>query len=113
MLLAALALMACSAGARAEDGYNLWLRYAPLDPVLAADYATQLGEVVAPAQTPTLRAARDELVRGLTGLLGTAPRIQNESSAGHVLALGTPQSSALIAPFREEVESLGEAGYLL
>ncbi|MDF2816384.1 MAG: Alpha-glucuronidase [Stenotrophomonas rhizophila] len=113
MLLAALALMACSAGARAEDGYNLWLRYAPLDPVLAADYATQLGEVVAPDQTPTLRAARDELVRGLTGLLGTAPRIQNESSAGHVLALGTPQSSVLIAPFREEVESLGEEGYLL
>ncbi|WP_447785399.1 alpha-glucuronidase family glycosyl hydrolase [Stenotrophomonas bentonitica] len=113
MLLAALALMACSAGARAEDGYNLWLRYAPLDPVLAADYATQLGEVVAPDQTPTLRAARDELVRGLTGLLGTAPRIQNESSAGYVLALGTPQSSVLIAPFREEVESLGEEGYLL
>lgn len=113
MLLAALALMACSAGARADDGYNLWLRYAPLDPVLAADYATQLGEVVAPDQTPTLRAARDELVRGLTGLLGTAPRIQNESSAGHVLALGTPQSSALIAPFREELESLGEEGYLL
>lgn len=113
MLLAALALMACSAGARAEDGYNLWLRYAPLEPVLAADYGTQLGEVVAPDQTPTLRAARDELVRGLTGLLGTAPRIQNESSAGHVLALGTPQSSALIAPFREEVESLGEEGYLL
>ncbi|HBZ48520.1 MAG TPA: alpha-glucuronidase [Stenotrophomonas sp.] len=113
MLLAALALMACSAGARAEDGYNLWLRYAPLEPVLAADYATQLGEVVAPDQTPTLRAARDELVRGLTGLLGTAPRIQNESSAGRVLALGTPQSSALIAPFREEVESLGQEGYLL
>ena len=113
MLVAAVALMACSAGARAEDGYNLWLRYAPLEPVLAADYATQLGEVVAPDQTPTLRAARDELVRGLTGLLGTAPRIQNESSAGHVLALGTPQSSALIAPFREEVESLGEEGYLL
>ncbi|WP_426803905.1 alpha-glucuronidase family glycosyl hydrolase [Stenotrophomonas sp. SrG] len=113
MLLAAVALMACSAGARAEDGYNLWLRYAPLEPVLAADYATQLGEVVVPDQTPTLRAARDELVRGLTGLLGTAPRIQNESSAGRVLALGTPQSSALIAPFREELESLGEEGYLL
>ena len=113
MLLAAVALMACSAGARAEDGYNLWLRYAPLDPVLAADYATQLGEVVVPDQTPTLRAARDELVRGLIGLLGTAPRIQNESSAGRVLALGTPQSSALITPFREELESLGEEGYLL
>ncbi|MEI4516560.1 MULTISPECIES: alpha-glucuronidase family glycosyl hydrolase [unclassified Stenotrophomonas] len=113
MLLAALALMACNAGARAEDGYDLWLRYVPLEPVLAAHYRTQLGEVAAPDRTPTQRAARDELVRGLMGLLGTAPRIQNESSAGHVLALGTPQSSALIAPFREELESLGEEGYLL
>lgn len=113
MLLAAVALMACSAGARAEDGYDLWLRYVPLEPVLAAHYRTQLGEVGAPDRTPTQRAARDELVRGLMGLLGTAPRIQNESSAGHVLALGTPQSSVLIAPFREEVESLGEEGYLL
>jgi alpha-glucuronidase len=113
MLGIALASMACSAGARAEDGYDLWLRYVPLDPSLAADYRTQLGEVVAPDQTPTQRAAREELVRGLTGLLGTAPRIQNETFAGHVLAIGTPQSSALIAPFRDEVESLGEEGYLL
>lgn len=113
MLGIALASMACSAGARAEDGYDLWLRYVPLDPSLAADYRTQLGEVVAPDQTPTQRAARDELVRGLTGLLGGAPRIQNETTAGHVLAIGTPQSSALIAPFRDEVESLGEEGYLL
>jgi len=113
MLFIALASMACSAGARAEDGYDLWLRYVPLDPSLAADYRTQLGEVVAPDQTPTQRAAREELVRGLKGLLGTAPRIQNETSAGNVLAIGTPQSSALIAPFRDEVESLGEEGYLL
>ena len=113
MLGIALASMACSAGVRAEDGHDLWLRYAPLDAAIAADYRTQLGEVAAPDQTPTQRAARDELVRGLTGLLGSAPRIQNEASAGHVLALGTPQSSALVAPFRDEVESLGEEGYLL
>jgi len=113
MLGIALASMACSAGVRAEDGYDLWLRYVPLEPSLAADYRTQLGEVAAPDRTPTQRVARDELVRGLTGLLGGVPRIQNETSAGHVLAIGTPQSSALIAPFRDEVESLGEEGYLL
>ena len=113
MLGIALASMACSAGVRAEDGYDLWLRYIPLEPALAADYRTQLGEVAAPDQTPTQRAARDELVRGLTGLLGSAPRIQNETTAGQVLAIGTPQSSALIEPFRDEVESLGDEGYLL
>ncbi|MGN7838523.1 alpha-glucuronidase family glycosyl hydrolase [Stenotrophomonas sp. 22385] len=113
MLGVAVALMACSAGARAEDGYDLWLRYAPLEPAVAADYRAQLGEVVAPDQTPTQRAARDELVRGLTGLLGSALRAQSASSGSEVLALGTPRSSALIASFRDEVASLGEEGYLL
>ncbi len=113
MLGVAVTLMACSAGVRAEDGYDLWLRYVPLEPALAADYRAQLGAVAAPDRTPTQRVARDELVRGLTGLLGGAPRIQNETTFGQVLAIGTPQSSALVAPFRDEVESLGEEGYLL
>lgn len=47
MLGIAVALMACSASVRAEDGYDLWLRYVPLEPALAADYRTQLGEVAA------------------------------------------------------------------
>lgn len=113
VLGAAMALLACTGSAHAEDGYALWMRYVPLAPALAADYRTQLGEVVAPDQTPTQRAARDELVRGLTGMLGIAPRIHNATSGGHVLALGTPQSSALIAPLHDEVESLGQEGYLL
>ncbi|MFL9585274.1 alpha-glucuronidase family glycosyl hydrolase [Stenotrophomonas sp. AB1(2024)] len=108
-----MALLACTGSAHAEDGYALWMRYVPLAPALAADYRTQLGEVVAPDQTPTQRAAREELVRGLTGLLGRAPRMQAAAAGDHALVLGTPQSSALIAPFRDEMASLGDDGYLL
>ncbi|MGV6490300.1 alpha-glucuronidase family glycosyl hydrolase [Stenotrophomonas rhizophila] len=112
MLGAAMVLLGCMGEARAEDGYALWMRYVPLEPALAADYHARLADVVAPDQRPTQRAAREELRRGLTGLTGSPPRMQGDASQAS-LVLGTPQSSTLIAPFRAEIASLGDEGYLL
>ena len=106
-------LLACTGTVRAEDGYALWMRYAPLQPGLAADYHTRLAEVVAPDQTPTQRAAREELERGLTGLTGRAPRMHVAPAIKPSLVIGTPQSSTLIAPLRQELGALGDEGYLL
>lgn len=108
-----MALLACTGTVRAEDGYALWMRYAPLKPALAADYRTHLAEVVAPDQTPTQRAAREELERGLTGLTGSAPRMHVAAAVDASLVIGTPQSSTLIAPLRQELGALGDEGYLL
>ncbi|HBS61438.1 alpha-glucuronidase family glycosyl hydrolase [Stenotrophomonas sp.] len=113
MLGAAMVLFACAGNAHAEDGYALWMRYVPLEPALAADYRRHLAQVVAPDQTPAQRAARDELARGLTGLLGSAPPMQGAAAGGATLVLGTPDSSALIAPLRHEIDTLGDEGYLL
>ncbi|MEN5264679.1 alpha-glucuronidase family glycosyl hydrolase [Stenotrophomonas sp. TWI587] len=113
MLAAFMALMAFTGSLRAEDGYALWMRYAPLEPALAAHYRISLGEVVAPDQTPTQRAAREELMRGLTGLLDRAPRLNTSAVTDHAVVLGTPQSSTLIATLRDEMASLGQEGYLL
>ena len=109
----AMALLACTGTVRAEDGYALWMRYAPLEPALAVDYHTRLAEVVAPDQTPTQRAAREELERGLTGLTGSAPRMHVAAAINPSLVIGTPQSSTLIAPLRQELGALGDEGYLL
>ncbi|MBO9875398.1 MULTISPECIES: alpha-glucuronidase family glycosyl hydrolase [Xanthomonas] len=106
--------MACAGSVRAEDGAALWLRYLP--PQGAArttDARMRLDAVVAPARTPTQRVARDELVRGLTGLFGRAPAMQAAATGDHAVVLGTPQSSPALAPFREEIAALGEEGYLL
>lgn len=109
----AVALLACVGNVRAEDGYALWLRYASIEPALVADSHTRLTEVVAPDRTPTQRVAREELERGLRGLTGNAPRMRVATAANASLVLGTPQSSTLITPFREEIELLGDEGYLL
>ncbi|WP_026144312.1 alpha-glucuronidase family glycosyl hydrolase [Xanthomonas sp. SHU 199] len=113
MACAAMALMACAGSVHAEDGAALWLRYLSSQGAARADDAARLAEVVAPARTPTQRVARDELVRGLTGLLGRAPATRVAASGDHAVVLGTPQSSPALAPFREEIASLGEEGYLL
>lgn len=76
--LAMLAVLLCAASllvssARAEDGYDLWLRYAPLagleserleafDPVIMLDTSIR--------QTPTTDAAITEIQAGLTTMLG-------------------------------------------
>jgi len=107
------ALLACVGNARAEDGYALWMRYAPIAPVHVTDARMVVADVVAPDRTPTQRIARAELERGLRGLTGSAPRMHGAASANASVVLGTPQSSTLIAPFREEIASLGDEGYLL
>ncbi len=113
LLAGLLALLACASGARAEDGHALWLRYVPADPARIDDYRRRLGEVVAPDATPIQRAAREELLRGLTGLLARAPRLHATLAGGRPLVLGTPDSSPWIAPYRRELEALGDDGFIL
>lgn len=113
LLAGVLALLFRVADVRAEDGYDLWMRYIQADPAQIEDYRARFGDVVAPDATPTQRAARDELRRGLTGLLGKAPRLHTAPAATRVLVIGTPDSSAWIAPLRQELETLGEEGFLL
>jgi alpha-glucuronidase len=78
LVLAAVAILLPSV-ARAEDGYNLWLRYAPVEQPLRERYAAHATAVVQASQTPTMAAAAAELKRGIAGMLGTAPgsRIQD------------------------------------
>lgn len=108
-----LALIACVSTVRAEDGYGLWMRYPPADASKAEAYRAMLVDVVAPERTPTQRATRDALQRGLTGLLGTAPRFRVAPADGAALVLGTPTSSPWLAPFRQELKDIGDEGYLL
>jgi alpha-glucuronidase len=89
--------------ARAEDGYDLWLRYRPLPAAQRPAVRT-----IAPnADTPTLRVARAELERGLKGLTpGAAP-----ARDGPIILLGTPAGSPAIAALNLPLKALGEEGY--
>jgi alpha-glucuronidase len=116
LLLASAMLALLGSTARAEDGYDLWLRYPRVsDPARLAEYRAAATQIVVAGDSPSLRAARDELVSGLTGLLGSAPLVQGSVSADGAIVVGTPRSSALIRsmPVTAELRGLGPEGYVI
>lgn len=112
---------------RAEHGHQLWLRYPLLEEPWRSEYRTVAAQVVAciadrPAAagpqggaTPssTLVAARSELMRGLTGLLGASPPLASQVTDGGALLVGTPRSCALIAREPLRLHALGREGYVI
>jgi alpha-glucuronidase len=102
--------------ASAEDGYELWLRYRPVsDLALREQYRTALSGVLFPGESPTFRAARGELRRGLEGLLGAkVPFVDSVTTSG-VLAVGTPASSPVVGslPLEPGLRAAGDEGFVI
>ena len=98
--------------AAAEDGYELWLRYHSLPAEQRARYAPATTQLVMPTPSPTLIAAKDELLRGLNGLLSQQPASVERVSAP-ALVIGTPQSNAQIAQFDLGLKGLAAQGYVI
>src|SRR5690606_16929289 len=102
-----------AAPALAEDGHELWLRYQPLPAELARQYRDVGGQLLAPDQTDTQRAARAELVRGLQGMLGREPALASRAGRNGAIVVGTPTSVPQLAGLEADLEGLGEEGYLI
>ncbi|MGV7206577.1 alpha-glucuronidase family glycosyl hydrolase [Oxalobacteraceae bacterium A2-2] len=122
--LAAL-LLWCSAVSAAfeEDGYELWLRYRPLQGAARQQLQAQARSIVlAGPSSPTTRAAIDELVRGITGMAGRTPALAERITDGALVLASTrglaalPGLPALASPADElanKLAALGPEGYLL
>ena len=109
--LAFVALL-CMAPVHAEDGYELWLRYHPLAAEQVQHDRSHASQLIADAATPTRAAARTELLRGLRGLLGSAPPLSDTVTRDGAIIAGTP-SSPLVAQLRLDTSKLGKEGYLI
>ena len=100
---------------RAEDGYRLWLRYAPVDDsALLESYQNSLSSIVVQGNTETDQIALKELQEGVKGLLEKSIPSLNHAEEGSLI-VGTPETSALIAQLKWErrLKSLGNEGYLI
>ena len=98
---------------RAEDGYELWLRYRPVESAHAGEYRGAVMQLVAAATTPTQIVTRAELRRGLRGLLGAAVPLSDVVTSNGALIVGTPASSPLVGKLELDTDQLGGAGYLI
>lgn len=100
----------------AEDGYELWLRYNLITHAATlAEYQTALRGLIFPAESPTLRAAREELTRALAGLFGAPVPIMEQVIQHGTLLAGTPQSSTVIAGLylHAELAQAAEEGFVI
>ena len=111
-MLVAMLLSAIAAPAFAEDGYELWLRYHPLPAAHAATLAARATGIVAPGDSPTVRAAVAELRRGFAGMTGHEPAMAGAVQAGTLL-LARPDQAAALGLARPSLADLGRDGFWL
>ena len=116
---------AATAALPAEDGYRLWLRYVPVHAAWLSRYRAAATALVGASAnphaaadvshglSPTLRAAQEELQRGLTGLLGAPLREATDVTQDGAILFGTPRSSSLVKGLPLDLPRLGAQGYLI
>jgi alpha-glucuronidase len=88
-LFAAIAFLIGVLPARAETGYDAWLRYAPVPEPARARYASVPRTVTVVGDSPVLRTARDEVIRGLGSLLASPIQPVASLSGKPTIVLGT------------------------
>jgi alpha-glucuronidase len=77
----------------AEDGHDAWLRYARLDePTLSQQREALPAVIVAVGDSPLLLSAREEIVRGVRGMVGHTLRVETQSPGNDAIVLGTLDS---------------------
>jgi alpha-glucuronidase len=99
-----------------EDGYELWLRYKNIDNTdKLEEYRKNLQAVHFPGDSPTLQAAREELTKGIEGLLGFPVKFADKVTEDGTLILGSPKSSNIISSlkFGKKLKDLGKEGFII
>jgi len=99
--------------ARAEDGHDAWLRYAPLEPAARARAASLVPDrIVTRGYSPQILRARDELIRGIRGMVGRDVRPELLIGGPRTMVIGTAAHLAQGRPFGVS-GALGRDGYAI
>jgi alpha-glucuronidase len=110
-----LTLVTLPAVARAEDGYALWLRYAPIENAqLRAAYRQTLAGVVVQQSPPTAAIVSRELALGLEKLLGAPVPAWTTVAGDGAVVVGTAASPLVSAlGWGSELANLGPDGFVI
>ena len=77
-----------AAQAHAETGYDAWLRYPRIDNTVRDRYASIPRRLMLVGDSPVLRTARDESIRGLSSMFGEPVTTVTTRGTGSVILLG-------------------------
>jgi len=100
----------------AEDGYELWLRYKPVeDQSLLKQYRDQINDVVVFGQSENTAVIKSEIIAGLSGLLDNPFSVSSKEPSAKSLVIGTPSNSNFINQLgvNDKLKKLGNEGYLI
>ena len=74
---------------KAEDGYDLWLRYKPVNnKELLNSYRAIFKNIAVEDSSPTIQIIKDELKTALAGMFGQAPSFVSKDQASLVISSG-------------------------
>ena len=97
----------------AEDGYDLWLRYAPVkDEKRLKEYRNQISGISVFGKSETAQVTREELSRGLSKLFNKV--IYEQSKMPNVFALTALNAAFLkLGNIEKDFQTIGNEGFII
>ena len=109
-------LVSINVSIKADDGYRLWLKYDLIsNQEKLNEYRESIRTWVIEGNTPTIKAAEEELQMGLKGLLGSnIPQVNSIQNDGILIAAKYSGSSLLSKlKLENKLKKIGSEGYLI
>jgi alpha-glucuronidase len=106
--------LAQASGPQNEDGYKLWLRFAPPGSAVAS-YRNTVRQVLVEGNSGTAEIIRKEMTTALASMLGVSiPALQSGVAEGAVV-IGTPANSSTVRGLRWETDlaKTGPEGFII
>ncbi len=98
----------------AEDGYRLWLRYDKIDnSKLLQEYRNAISSIQFTRTSPTLNAAKEELLNDLQGLLDKKIQLQDKIDNGIVLIGAAADSIIHSLISNDTFNKIGKEGFVI
>jgi alpha-glucuronidase len=98
----------------AEDGYDLWLRYKPVDSKLQAVYKQYITGLQVSGSSATINVVKEELTTGLNGLLTIKIPFVNTITKNGTIIIGTASSPAIARlGLDKKISEVGQEGFVI
>jgi len=101
---------------KAEDGYDLWLRYKKIsNNSLLEQYKKQITSPVVLGASPTIAIIKTELAQAFSGLTGASYKILSSSDKSSSFIACTVSTTTIISSIvtKEELKLIGEEGFII
>lgn len=93
-----------------ENGYKLWLRYAPVADKKFQEYKETLSNIFISSDVSTAGVIAEELKKGLSGMLGITPTIHQAKETVSFLHISTKQGDGIS---NKDIMNIGKEGYII